>query len=398
MTFTKLSVVFVGACLCQGLIFLVFSTFTLHRQDQGENAALPRMLSSSYSPPSSADAIREVPDPDALNCKAYLQDYRDKKLNEMERKKGWEKSFVTRTSTPKPFYWSLHSPALDVARATSYEKGAYYESQLSKRIMEAFDGKTQTNSDSIFLDVGGNIGWFSLLAAAHGASKVYTFEPNPANLVRICESISLNHWLRYDDRSKDTVIPIPKGLSNMPSKQKLYRANEHNPGSYTFSREIAARGHQARTREETTRYLETEGVVGEIEILTLDDFARSHGWFESKPSIGFFKLDVEGFEPFVIDGAKELFRSRIVELFAMEMKPLHKSQAKSEMLDVIFNAGYELYMHGAYKGPHKIVTEKYSNLKDLVDDIVANKFKENLLFRRRDNWENAEMLRADSRI
>ncbi len=336
----------------------------------------------------SADAIMEVPDHDALDCKAYLQDYRDKKLKELERMEGWEKSFVTRTSTPKPFYWSLHNPELDNARASSYAKGNFYEKHLSERIMEAFDAKTETNSDSIFLDVGGNIGWFSLLAAAHGASKVYTFEPNPVNLVRFCESISLNNWLR-DDRSKDKVIPIPKGLSNKKAKQKLYRTDEVNPGSYTFSLSIAARYQGSVSSEERMRYLETEGLVGEIEILTLDDFARIHGWFKSRPSIGFFKLDVEGFEPVIIDGAKELFRSRIIELFAMEMKKHHNSRDLWAMLDVIFNAGYELYMHGRYQGPNKIVTKKYSNFNDLAKDIRAKKYNENLLFRRRDDWESS---------
>ena len=346
------------------------------------------------TPESSGNAMNSnVVDPDALDCKSYLQEYRTGMIKEMERSPGWEKSYVTRTITAKPFYWSTHSPNLDSVRASSFGKGQYYESKLSERVQEAFDAKHAEGKESIFLDVGGNIGWFSLLAASHGATKVYTFEPNPANLVRLCESLSLNDWLR-DDRSKDTVMPIAKGVGDTISTQKLYRSDENNPGSFSFSKERAVKfkkgnnkGGRSYTTKEKRQYLDTEaGVVGNIDLITLDSFAESHGWFESKPSIAFFKLDVEGFEMPIIQGAKKLFKSRLVELFDMEMKPTTPSKDKYGMLEVIFNSGYELYMHGKFKGPSKKVEKKYTNYMDLAADITAKKYGENLLFRRREDW------------
>ena len=353
-----------------------------------------RSLIKSTSPESSGNAIYTVDPEDALDCKSYLQDYRTGMIKEMERSPGWEKSYVTRTITTKPFYWSTHSPDLDTVRASSFGKGQYYESKLSDRVQEAFDAKNAEGKESIFLDVGGNIGWFSLLAAAHGATKVYTFEPNPANLVRLCESLSLNDWLR-DDRSKDTVMPIAKGVGDKVSTQKLYRSDENNPGSYSFSKERAVeqfkKGNNKEKRRYTTeekqKYLDTEaGVVGEIDLITLDSFAESRGWFESKPSIAFFKLDVEGFEMPIIQGAKKLFKSRLVELFDMEMKPNTPIKEKHAMLEVIFNSGYELYMQGWFKGPNNKVERKYTNYLDLAADITARKYGENLLFRRREDW------------
>lgn len=246
------------------------------------------MLSNKTSQESSQNEDGII-DSDGVDCRSFLEDFRNGKIEEMERIPGWEKSFVTRTITPKPFYWSTHKSELDAARATSYQKGMYYEKQLSARIQEVFDAKDAEGKESIFLDVGGNIGWFSLLAAAHGATKVYTFEPNPANVVRICESLSLNNWLR-DDRSKDLVVPIAKGVGSEAATLKLHIVQEGNPGSYSFSKN---RG---------------KGSVGEIDIVTLDDFAERHGWFESKPSIGFFKLDVEGYEPPILQGAKKAFQ------------------------------------------------------------------------------------------
>lgn len=144
------------------------------------------------------------------------------------------------------------------------------------------------------LDVGANIGWFSLLAKAHGASKVYSFEPNLQNMIRFCESLHLNKWLGGDDNhdhrggadvntaqqqrtKKETVIPIPKGASNHTGSLKFFDNGGNNPGMATF----AASG----------------GIVlGELHVITLDSFAEQHGWFESKPTIALFKLDVEQYE------------------------------------------------------------------------------------------------------
>jgi hypothetical protein len=78
-------------------------------------------------------------------------------------------------------------------------------------------------------------------------------------------------------------------------------------------------------------------VVEELDVISLDSFA---GWFESKPSIGFFKLDVEGYESQIIQGANKLFKSRLVEFFDMEMKPNISSGLKYDMLGLIFNSGY----------------------------------------------------------
>ena len=284
----------------------------------------------------------------------------------MERPGGWDKSYVTRsTHVPKPFYWSLHSPELDKIRKESFERGRYYEKILTKEVVKKFDAKSRQDKESFFLDVGGNIGWFSLVAAAHGASKVYMFEPNPANLVRVCESLSLNGWL-HEDRGRDVVVPIPKGVSDKASKEHLYRVNSENPGAYSFSNQF--------TKNES---------VGEIEMVTLDSFAESRGWFESKPSIGFFKLDVEGYELHVIMGAKKLFKSGLIDLFVMELKEEIEERDKYAMIQVIFNSGYDLYKHGGVLGPTKKVSDKYENYTALAKDIIRRKDKYNLLFRRR---------------
>ena len=316
-------------------------------------------------------------DPDALDCKDYLRSFRQGLISNVEQVPGYEKSYVTRTLTPVPFYWATHSPLLDKIRASSFIQGFYYESELTARVIEAFkgDGDNSNDSQEIFLDVGGNIGWFSLVAAAHGASKVYTFEPNPTNLLRICESIILNGF-------EDIIQVIPKGVSNVDETRMLYQGSESNPGSFTFNRLVSMRLNN-RTAVE----------LGEMLLVQLDSFAEKRGWFAKSSNnspavkIAFFKLDVEGFEPMIMKGTTKLFNSGIVRQFAMEMKngKMHSNRQKKDMVKTVFEAGYDLYQTGSYRGPNSVVKKKYDTWESLAEDIITKKDSENLLFRRRED-------------
>jgi len=323
----------------------------------------PKIQSSTASSVSSLSSSNHR----ALNCNDMLRDFLNGKIEEMELTRGFEKSFVTRTVTSKPFYWATHKIELDHTRASSYSAGYYYEKQLSQRVVDVFDMvKKEQGEESIFLDVGGNIGWFSLLAAAHGASKVYTFEPNPSNLVRICESLNLNGW-------NELVDLMMVGVSDQDGKQTLFKVNPTNPGAFSFDVNRANKYNGGKPQQ----------VAGEFEMMTLDTFAEEMGWFESRPKIGFFKLDVEGYEPKIIKGAERLFKSRLIQMFALEMKnKLHHAHDKRAMIKIFFESGYELYMHGTFAGPRNIVEDKFDRWEDLAQAVIDRKYGENLLFRR----------------
>jgi hypothetical protein len=128
--------------------------------------------------------------------------------------------------SPKPFYWSTHKADLDPARSSSFEKGGYYEWELSANIKEVFDAKSEDGKESIFLNVGGNIGcfFFSQLPTVLQRFPHFEFERNPVNLV------SRPEWLASWRSYKDTVLPIAKGVDSEIATLKLYRTSEENPG------------------------------------------------------------------------------------------------------------------------------------------------------------------------
>jgi FkbM family methyltransferase len=303
-------------------------------------------------------------DPERTDCTKLLNKFKADEI-EVAKKEGdvnFRRSFVTISkSVPNPFYIATHDKGIDGVRASIMEYHDYYESRLTELIANLFVKKHEEGKKSIFLDVGANIGWFSLVAAAHGATKVYSFEPNLQNTIRFCESLSLNGWA-----TDDLVVPINKGAGTIEEKKNLYATDSNNPGAYSF------------------KPMGSRAVVGEMEITTLDLFAERHGWFESRPSIGFFKLDVEYFELEVMEGAKKLIRSQIIEMIGLELKPDHPETTKYKICKLLLDSGYEFYMHGAWQGPDQLVTVNYVNVTQLVADFQADKYKENVVFRLKD--------------
>jgi len=169
-------------------------------------------------------------------CIKLLQSFRDGRVVEVMNE-GFRKSFIALSKRlPKSFYIATHDKKIDSIRASIMQYNYYYETRLSNIIANLYQKKKAEGKESIFLDVGGNIGWFSLVAAAHGASRIYTFEPNLQNTIRFCESLSLNGWL-----TPNFVTPIQKGVGNVSESLNLYIPGntKNNPGAFTFKKPYA---------------------------------------------------------------------------------------------------------------------------------------------------------------
>ena len=73
------------------------------------------------------------------------------------------------------------------------------------------------------LDVGANVGWIALVSASRGMRTV-AFEPNPKNVVRLCQSITLNGF--------KNLIVYNVGISDKNSQLYFHEASR-NPGEST---------------------------------------------------------------------------------------------------------------------------------------------------------------------
>lgn len=175
-----------------------------------------------------------------------------------------------------------------------------------------------------FIDIGANIGSCSLLALSAGAT-VIAFEPLPANLYYFHESIaSLNpQW-----KSKLTLWPVALGAQN---KTETIYTEPGNAGN-------SALEFPTRAKRDNSKV---------VQVVRLDEVIPPprHGEGESQTSY-IFKLDVQGYELHVLEGAQRLLASGAVKAIQTEistewLKNLGKKP--SDVCAFLWNAGFEIY-------------------------------------------------------
>jgi FkbM family methyltransferase len=134
----------------------------------------------------------------------------------------------------------------------------------------------------IFVDVGANVGYYSLLASYRvgSAGTVFAFEASP----RIYAALAANI-----DRNRVTnVIAINRAVSNAVGNCNIYMAKESNLGHSTIIPGIAA--HDGHTLEAIIECAPLSA------LMPIDELLRAR----------FIKIDIEGAERYAIEGLVEL--------------------------------------------------------------------------------------------
>jgi FkbM family methyltransferase len=142
--------------------------------------------------------------------------------------------------------------------------------------------KTNVKKNDIVIDVGANIGYYTLLMAKNSAS-VFSYEPEPQNF----------------DLLKKNVI-----LNNFSSNVKLY--NKAVSNFYGHSKLVSTDGTMARHKLDKNRF-GTKSIDVEVTKLELD-------------KIDFAKIDVEGTELLVLQGMKTLPNKMLIEFNSTNLK------------------------------------------------------------------------------
>jgi FkbM family methyltransferase len=207
---------------------------------------------------------------------------------------------------------------------------------------------------SIFLDVGANIGSCSLLALSAGATVV-AFEPLPSNLFYFHESIaSLN------PRWKDQITLYPVALGSSKKEETIYT----EPGNAGNS----ALEFPTRARRDNSKV---------VQVLRLDDILKP------PISIAVLKMDVQGYEIHVLEGAKRLLESKSIQIIQTEISTewlKNLNRLPSQLCALLWKSGYDLFeescvgraAYNIQKG--RVLTEKKCKEWDTINaecDIVA---------------------------
>ena len=130
------------------------------------------------------------------------------------------------------------------------------------------------------LDIGANVGFFTLLAAklAGPEGKVYAFEPEPSNYEVLLKNLALNNY--------DQVEAIPKAVSSENGEAQLI-ISALDSGFHSLAH----------------LNLPERGTVT-VETITIDSFLEERGW----PQVDFIKMDIEGWEIAALDGMEQYFK------------------------------------------------------------------------------------------
>ena len=154
----------------------------------------------------------------------------------------------------------------------------------------------------VVLDLGANIGYFTLLAArlVGERGRVYAFEPEPTNFRYLRKNIEMNNYRN--------VFAYSKGVSNMSGKTRLFIC-PYDSGHHTINKPGGIKKYRP----------DYDGEIKEIEIdvVIADDFLKG-----KVEKVDVIKIDIEGAEVLAFNGMKKILKgNQNVKIF-LEFFPL----------------------------------------------------------------------------
>jgi FkbM family methyltransferase len=201
----------------------------------------------------------------------------------------------------------------------------YRDSVLSKIIYDGFEEeelnfiKKILKKDDVFVDIGANVGLFSLIASQVVGNKglVIAFEPTLITFNRLLENISLNNL--------NNIQAINCGLSNESGELNFYISDNGYDAWNSFA--PSADNKLQRTIK--------------VNVSTLDKELKD----VDKAKIKLVKIDVEGWEKFVLKGGEIFFNNYcpIIMVEFTDENTFNAGYSVHEIYDTMVNYGYEWY-------------------------------------------------------
>lgn len=216
--------------------------------------------------------------------------------------------------------------------------------------------KSEIKDGMVVVDVGANIGFNTILASKRvGHGQVYAFEPDPRCFELLEENIKVNNY-------KNTKCVID-ALADKRGKFSIHLDEKHL-SSTTISKQ---------NLENNLHENNTYGGALEVNKITLDEYFQEIN--ETKP-VDFLKMNIQGAEGLVIDGAEKTIRNSnnmiiLTEFWISGLKEcgtdpsllLKKLQSMSFELHPVKGIGEGFYVDGMSNSDYKI-----NNLIKFVED------------------------------
>jgi FkbM family methyltransferase len=168
--------------------------------------------------------------------------------------------------------------------------------------------------NDISLDIGANIGWYSILLhkLMPASGTVYCFEPDPLNYELLASNIK--------DNGASNVIAVNNALSNKREIKKLYRYSNKNLGKHSLLD------------------INSDDSI-DIEALVLDEFIETEKIDFTRVKLA--KIDIEGYELFALLGATKVLKN--LRCLICEFEPEHMINGGVEpaaLISLLEDAGF----------------------------------------------------------
>lgn len=251
-----------------------------------------------------------------------------------------------RTLTHFVHRWILHSPhitaqipeydlQLEVSPADVIGRHLYKYRRYEPALAATLEKHLDLRSADLMIDIGANIGWYSLLVSrlSQGRCQVLAFEPDPDNFARLQRNLKLN--------GIDQVSAFNLAVGEHAATLQLHRYGKSNAGRHSLV-DLHA------------------GETIPVQVVSLDDWSTN-----SLPEgpIRLLKMDIEGYEVFALRGARHLLAR--CEWLLLEHSPayLERSGAGIDaLIDLLQESGFKPYL------PNGDVPLQPINIKELRQD------------------------------
>jgi FkbM family methyltransferase len=174
------------------------------------------------------------------------------------------------------------------------------------------------NDQDTLLDVGANIGLYSMLAAKKGA-RVVAFEPDPQNFFVLTTNVQVNGLF-------EKIVPLNIAVSEKSAIDYLYMPQ------FSFGSGVNSFGEEPQTGGSTA----FQGTKQAVMSSSIDDFARMFSQYA--PTV--IKIDVDGLEAKIILSATEVLRSGMLRSLLVEFDETLEVDRRA--IDFIQSNGFDI--------------------------------------------------------
>jgi FkbM family methyltransferase len=187
--------------------------------------------------------------------------------------------------------------------------------------------------DDVFLDIGANIGSYSILASSEVGTEVYTFEPIPETFEILKRNIQVNK-IEGNSHLFNNGVGSQKGVLH-------------------FTNSLDTVNHVSKTKDSSSKDLV------EVDVLTIDDTVNI-----TKPCL--IKIDVEGFETEVLNGMTETLKNENVKAIIIELNGSGNRYGYDENLihEKLLSLNFKLVTYDPFS--RKITNQNRSDLDNKI--------------------------------